>query len=171
MLEIVLPSSDGAPAVKLRFEHSLLSLSKWECFYEKAFFGREGKTPEETETYISHMLLTEDPPENYFDRLTREDFETIADYINSKQTATTFALEPNQRGTSELITNELIYFWLIQFSIPFHPVETWHLNRLMTLVKVAGIKQSKPKKMSKQELAEKYRSLNEQRREQSGSAG
>jgi hypothetical protein len=167
----MLQSTDDEPAAKLSFEHSLISLSKWEALHEKPFFGREAKTAEETESYICQMLLTENPPENFFHRLETEDFERIAAYINSKQTATTFGPEPNQRGTSEIITAELIYFWLIQFNIPFHPVETWHLNRLMTLVKVAGVKNSKPKKMSKQELAEQYRSLNEQRRRQSGSAG
>ena len=171
MLDIMLQATDDEPAVKLSFEHSLLSLSKWEAVYEKPFFGREPKTPEETMVYIEQMLLTENPPENFVERFSVENFNAVAAYINSNQTATTFGPEPQQRGTSEVITNELIYFWLIQFNIPFHPVETWHLNRLMTLVKVVGIKQSKPKKMSKQELAEKYRSLNEQRRQQSGSAG
>jgi hypothetical protein len=171
VLDIMLQATDSDPAVKLSFEHSLLSLSKWEAFYEKAFFGREAKSVEETEQYIRFMLLNDNHPENFFDRLSREDFEKISDYINSNQTATTFAAETQQRGPQELITNELIYYWLIQFNIPFHPVETWHLNRLMTLVKVVGVKQAKPKKMSKQELAEKYRTLNEQRRRESGTAG
>jgi hypothetical protein len=171
VLDIMLQPLDDEPVVKLSFEHSLLSLSKWEALHEKPFFGREPKTPEETMSYVRQMLLTDNAPDNFIDRLTADDYKSIADYINSNQTATTFAPEPQQRGSSELITNELIYFWLIQFNIPFHPVETWHLNRLMVLVKVVGIKQSKPKKMSKQELAEKYRSLNEQRRQQSGSAG
>lgn len=171
MLDIMLQATDGEPAVKLALEHSLLSLSKWEAVHEKAFFGREAKTEEETESYIRQMILTDNPPENFFDRFTREDFVTISNYINSSQTATTFAPESQQKGPQELITNELIYYWLIQFGIPFHPVETWHLNRLMTLVKVVGVKQSKPKKMSKQELAEKYRTLNEQRRRESGTNG
>jgi len=171
MLDIMLQPLDDEPVIKLSFEHSLLSLSKWEAIHRKPFFGREPKTPEETVSYIEQMVLNDNPPENFVDRLSVEDINTIAEYINSDQTATTFGPEPQQRGSSEVITNELIYYWLIQFNIPFHPVETWHLNRLMVLVKVVGIKQSKPKKMSKQELAEKYRSLNEQRRQQSGSAG
>lgn len=171
MLSITLSATDSDPAVELTLEHSLVALSKWEALHEKAFFGREPKTEEETESYIRQMVLTENPPEDFFSRLARSQFEEIAEYINSNQTATTFGPEPKQRGPQEVITNELIYFWLVQFNIPFHPVETWHLNRLMTLVKVAGIKQSKPKKMSKQELAEQYRSLNEQRRKQTGSAG
>jgi len=173
MLDITLSArgDDESSIVTLSFEHSLISLSKWEAFYEKAFFGREAKTVEETETYIRFMILSENPPEDFFERISVEDFGRIAEYINSRQTATTFGPEPQQKGPSELITSELIYWWLIQFNIPIHPVETWHLNRLMTLVKVAGVKSSKPKKMSKQELAEKYRQLNEQRKRESGTAG
>lgn len=171
MLDVILSATDDLPAVKLTFEHSLVSMSKWESLHEKAFFGREEKTAEETESYIRQMLLTEDPPGNFFSRLTRPQFERVAGYINSKQSATTFALEPDKKGSNELITAELIYYWLVQFQIPFHPTETWHLNRTMTLIKICGIKQSKPKKMSKQQLADQYRSMNEQRRQQLGTAG
>lgn len=171
MLEIVLSATDDEPAVKLSFEHSLISLSKWEAIHEKAFFGKDPKTPEETASYIHQMLLDDNPPEGYFDRFTESDFETIAAYINTTHTATTFGPEPPGRGSSEVITSELIYYWMIQFTIPFQPTETWHLNNLMTLIKVCGIKQSPPKKMNKQQLAEQYRSLNEQRRKQTGSAG
>lgn len=171
MLDIMLSATDDLPAVKLSFEHSLVSLSKWESIHEKAFYGREPKTEEETESYIRCMLLTEDPPANYFSRLSRPQFERIANYINSKQSATTFGPEPEKRGPSEITTSELIYYWMVQFNIPFEPSETWHINRLMTLIKIAGVKQSKPKKMNKQQLAEQYRSMNEQRRQQLGTAG
>lgn len=171
MLDIVLSATDDLPVVKLTFEHSLVSLSKWESLHEKAFYGREPKTEEDTESYIHCMLLTEDPPLNFFSRLHRTQLEKIAEYINSKQTATTFGLEAEEKGYKELVTAELIYYWMVQFRIPFTPAETWHINRLMTLIKVAGIKQSKPKKMNKQQLAEHYRNLNEQRRRETGSAG
>ena len=171
MLNIILSATDDYPAVKLSFEHSLVSLSKWESLHEKPFYGHEQKTKEETESYIRQMLLTEDPPENYFSRLVQTEFVAVADYINSKQTATTFGPEPERKGSSEVVTAELIYFWLTQFQIPFTPTENWHLNRTMTLIKIAGIKNSKPTKMSKQQQAEQYRALNEQRRKQTGSAG
>lgn len=171
MLDIFLSADGVQPAVKLSFEHSLLSISKWEQEHQKPFYGREPKTEEETESYVKYMLLTEDPPANFFSRLGEPEYKKIADYINSKATATTFGPEPEQKGRGETITAELVYYWLVQFNIPFHPTETWHINRLMTLVKIAGIKQSKPKKMSKQQLAEQYRALNEKRRRESGSAG
>ena len=171
MLNIVLSATDDLPAVKLSFEHSLVALSKWESIHEKPFFGREAKDLEETKSYITQMLLTEEYPVNFFDRFTEEQYHLIADYINSNQTATTFGMEMNEKPSNEVITSELIYYWLTQFQIPFWPTETWHINRLMTLVKVVGVKQAKPKKMNKQQMAEHYRKLNEQRKRESGSAG
>lgn len=171
MLDIILSADDVLPAVKLSLEHSLVSISKWESEHQKPFFGREAKTHEETESYIKFMLLTEDPPSNFFNRFTETQFQKIADYINSSQTATTFGFEPEQKGRGEVITSELVYFWLIQFQIPFHPTETWHINRTMTLIKIAGIKNSKPKKMSPQQRAEQFRAMNEKRRRETGSSG
>lgn len=171
MLKVFLSATDDLPAVRLTLEHSLLSMSKWESIHEKPFFGREAKTQEETVSYVTQMILEDDYPVDYFSRLTEAQFKQIAEYINAKRSATTFGPEPQQRGQAEAITSELIYYWLVQFNIPFHPTETWHLSRTMTLIKIAGIKQSKPKKMNRQQLAEHYRQLNEQRRRESGSAG
>lgn len=171
MLTIMLPADDTNEAVKLTLEHSLVSLSKWESIHEKAFFGQEAKTEEETLSYIQQMILSENPPEDLIDRLTVEDVDTISDYINSKHSATWFREEKETKSSSEVITSELIYYWMIQFQIPFKPVEEWHLNRLMTLIKIAGIKQSKPKRMSRQSLQEQYRRINAERREKFGTAG
>ena len=170
MLTIVLSATDEEEPVELCFEHSLISLSKWESKYKKAFFGKDEKTPEEGAAYIKCMLLTENVPDEFLNRLSSDDVIAITDYINDKQSATWFRDDPNQKNSNEIITSELIYYWLVQFNIPFE-VETWHLNRLMTLVKIAGIKQTKPKPMSKAQQAENYRRLNAQRRAASGSSG
>lgn len=171
MLDIFLSATDDLPAVKLTFEHSLLSLSKWESIHEKAFYGREQKTEEETLSYVKCMLLTEDPPLNFLNRFEREHYKQIVEYIDSKQSATSFGIDPEKKGASEVVTSELIYYWLVQFQIPFHPTETWHMSRIMNLIRIAGIKQSKPKKMSKQALAEQYRAMNEQRKQELGTSG
>lgn len=173
MLDIMLPGSDTLPTVKLSFEHSLVSVSKWEAKVRRPFFGHEEKTVEDTELYYKCMLLTEDPPANFYERLVgTQQFQDIADYINSDQHGTIFRAEQAPpKSKQEIVSAELIYYWLIQFQIPFQPVESWHLSKLMALVKVAGLKQSKPKKMSTQERAAQMRALNEQRRRESGSAG
>jgi septum formation topological specificity factor MinE len=170
MLTINLSATDDFDAVELSFEHSLVSLSKWESLTKKAFFSKEEKTSKETASYIECMLLTDDVPSDFLNRLSKEDVAVITSYINDKQSATWFREESNQKKSSEVITSELIYYWLVQFNIPFE-VERWHLNRLMTLVKIAGIKQTKPKAMSKAEQANEYRRLNAERRAASGSSG
>lgn len=173
MLDIMLPGSDTLPTVKLSFEHSLVSVSKWEAKVRRPFFGHEEKTVEDTELYYKCMLLTEDPPANFYERLVgTPQFQEIANYINSDQHGTLFRAESAPpKSKQEIVSAELIYYWLVQFQIPFQPTESWHLSKLMALVKVAGLKQSKPKKMSTQERAQQMRALNEQRRRETGSAG
>lgn len=173
MLRVTLPGSDTLPTVVLDFEHSLVSVSKWEAAAKRPFFGHEEKTVEDTELYYRCMLLTEDAPTNFYSRIVGTPvFEEIAEYINSNQHGTLFREEAvPPKSKQEIVSSELIYYWLVQFQIPFQPVESWHLSKLMALVKVAGLKQSKPKKMSPQERAQQMRALNEQRRRETGSTG
>ena len=154
---------------RVDMEHSLLALSEWEARHEKAFMTDTPKTIEESNDYILCMIIG-DPPDNFFERLTNDQINQINEYMQSKQSATWFTETQNNKKSSEVTTSELIYYWLVQFRIPFE-VETWHLNRLLTLIQIAGIKQTPPKKMSKQAQMEEYRRLNAQRRQQSGSAG
>lgn len=169
MLTLMLPPTEIFPEAKIHLEHSLVSLAKWEALHEKVFFSREEKSIGETHSYVRQMLLVEEPPE-FEARLSHEHLLALQNYINSSQSATTFR-QMNERPSNEVITNELIYFWLVQFRIPFDPVETWHLNRLMTLVKICGIKQAKPKKMSQQERAAEMQRLNAERKRQLNSSG
>jgi hypothetical protein len=172
MLAITVPTS-GVSETEIQLEHSLVSLSKWEALHEKPFYGKEDKTPEETRSYVEQMIVAPSPPpEGILDRLTREQWNQITEYINSKQTATYFTeREGPKRGQPEALTSELIYYWMISFEIPFDPCENWHLNRLMTLIRIAGIKKAPPKKMSRAQIAEQQRALNAQRREQLGTTG
>lgn len=151
--------------VVLHLEHSLLSLSKWESKYQKPFLGKSEKTNEEIFGYIESMVLESDElTAELFTRLTREHLKTITDYIESKESATTFGSMPERRGAGEVITSELIYYWMVAYQIPFHPAETWHLNRLFSLVRICNMKNQPQKKMSRNELAQKNRELNAQRR-------
>lgn len=171
MLTILLSKTDDFEAVELILEHSLVSLSKWESIQEKPFFGREGMQEEETINYIEQMMQHDPPEGDWASRLTQKQYTQISEYINSRQSATWFREDPNRPGPKEIVTAELIYYWMISFQIPFDPCENWHLNRLMTLIKICGIKQTKPKKMSRQAQAEEYRRLNAQRRQQFGTTG
>ena len=156
--------------VVLELEHSLVSLSKWESEFEKAFLGPAEKTSEEVIGYVKAMTLTPDVPSEVFSRLTAQNFNDVNSYIESKQSATTFGVMPETKGKGEIVTGELIYYWLVAFQIPFE-CEEWHLNRLFSLIRICNIKSGKQKKMSKTQIAQRNRELNAQRREQLGTAG
>ena len=150
------------PSVELLFEHSLLSVSKWESIHEKAFLGRQEKTREEIFSYIKCMCLTPDVPEKVFARLNSAEYTKIQNYISSKQSATHFTELQNGPNSRETITSELIYYWMTSFQIPFE-CENWNLNRLMTLIRICGIKSTPPKKMSRSATLARNRSINNQR--------
>jgi hypothetical protein len=154
----------------LELEHSLVSLSKWESKFQKPFLSDDGKSGDELIWYVRFMMLSDfvDPTKEI--QLSQENLDTINSYIDSPQSATTFGLMPETKGRGETITSELIYYWLVAFNIPFE-VETWHLNRLFSLIKICNIKNSKPTKMSRRAIAERNRQLNAERREKYGTTG
>ena len=155
----------------LELEHSLVSLSKWESKFEKPFLGKSEKTTDEVLDYIRCMVVTPNPPEEFLDKLSKENLEEVNVYIDRKMTATWFSEAPGAPKTSrEVITSELVYYWMTVFHIPFE-CETWHLNRLFTLIRICNLKQEKPKKMSRAEVAARNRELNAQRKAQLGTKG
>lgn len=169
MLTIVLPETDLVKEAEVNLEHSLLSLSKWEARTEKPFFSKDDKTPEETLDYMEEMVMG-DPPEKFRARITNEHVKQVNEYLNSKQTATWFRNDESDKGPKETVTAELIYFWMLQFKIPFS-CETWHVNRLMTLIRICSIKAAPPKKMSAQAQMDEMKRLNAERRAKLGSSG
>ena len=170
MLHLHLSATDDFPAVELTFEHSLVSLSKWEAKYEKAYHNKEGMSKEELLSYFEMMLICPPPHERWFSRLGEEHFVKLIEYIGSKQSGTWFRDDPNEKKSSEIVTSELIYYWMVSFRIPFE-AENWHLNRLMNLIKICGIKQTRPKKMSRADQAAEMRRLNAERRAALGTTG
>jgi hypothetical protein len=154
---------------ELEMEHSLVSLSKWESFFEKSFMDTEQKTQEEIFWYVKAMTLTQNVPPDVFDKLSDENVNTINDYVSAKMTATTFR-EAKPGRNLETVTAELIYYWMIALNIPFE-CQFWHLNRLLTLVRVCNVKNTPPKKLSAAEATAQRRAENERRRAELGSRG
>lgn len=153
----------------LQLEHSLISLSKWESKWCKPFLSNDKKTTEEVVDYIKFMTLNSVDPEIY-NRLSTENFEQIDKYINAPMTATTFSENSHGKANREVITSELIYYWMVALNIPFE-CQKWHLNRLLTLVRVCNIKNQPPKKKNRRETASNYAALNAARRKQMNSKG
>lgn len=158
--------------VVLELEHSLVSLSKWESKFRKPFLGPKEKTTEEVFGYIEAMVTSPNFSPEVLGRLSNSNLSDIQEYISSTESATTFGEGPPSRNKpkQEIITSELIYYWMVSYTIPFE-CETWHLSRLFSLIQICNIKNSKPTKMSKSEIASRNRALNAQRKAKLGTSG
>lgn len=154
----------------LQLEHSLVSLSKWESKWCKAFLGRTAKTDEEILDYVKCMTITQNVNPDIYKYLTEDNFRQINKYIEAPMTATTFTEDKNSKGSREVVTSELIYFWMISLNIPFE-CQKWHLNRLLTLIRVCNVKNAPPKRRSKRDVASQYAALNAARRRQLNTKG
>lgn len=154
----------------LKLEHSLVSLSKWESKWCKPFFSKQGKTAEETIDYIRCMTLTQNVDPAVYSFLTDENIREVNAYIEAPMTATRFTNNRAGKLNSEQITAELVYYWMITLNIPFE-CQKWHLNRLLTLVRVCDVKNAKPRKMSRGEIMRRNAALNAERRKRLNSKG
>lgn len=154
----------------LQLEHSLVSLSKWESKWQKPFFSKKEMSAEETLDYIKCMTLNKNVDPDVYDRLTRENVKAVMDYIGDPMTATTFGKDDKGPNNREIITSELIYYWMIASNIPFE-CQKWHLNRLITLIRVCSVKNTPPKKRSKRDIMSRNAALNAARRKQMNTKG
>lgn len=155
----------------LQLEHSLVSLSKWESKWCKSFMSSKDKTDEETMDYIRCMTVTKNVDPNVYLGLNVENIKQINQYIEAPMTATWFS-EREKKGklNNETITAELIYYWMIALQIPVE-FEKWHLNRLITLIRVCNLKNQPPKKRAKNDIIRDYAALNAARKKQLNTKG
>lgn len=154
----------------LQLEHSLVSLSKWESKWHKPFITQDSKTVEETIDYIRCMTITQNVNPNVYKALSDDIIREVVEYIEDPMTATTINEHKKPGGRPEVPTAEVIYYWMIALNIPFE-CQKWHLNRLMTLIRVCNIKQDGDKKMSKRETMMSNAAINAARRKRFNSKG
>ena len=169
MLKIIVPAAEYFDEINeefiykkeqvLQLEHSLVSLSKWESKWNKAFLGKQEKTEEEILDYVRCMTLTQNVDPEVYSRLSAENYAAINQYIEAPMTATRFYEDKTQKGNKDTVTSELIYYWMIAYNIPVE-FQKWHLNRLLTLIRVCNVKNSPPKKRSKREMYQRNAALN-----------
>ena len=179
MITITIPGTEQWDPLKNEFletktitvslEHSLISISKWESMTHKPFLVKTPKTMEEILLYIRCMCLTPGVDPLVFNGLTQKNIEEISAYIEDPMTATTI-IDRSGKANREIMTAEVIYYQMIALGIPFE-CQKWHINRLLTLIRVCDIKSSPGKKMSRKDLAAQNTALNAARRAKSGSKG
>lgn len=180
MLHITIPAVEQWDEVKQEFvytkdqtlslEHSLVSLSKWESKWCKAFLTKQEKNFEETLDYIKFMTITQNVDPKVYNYLTNENIDEVNRYIEAPMTATYFSEDKTSKISREQVTAELIYYWMISLNIPFE-CQKWHLNRLLTLIKVCNIKNTPPKKRSRKDIMSSNAALNAARKKQLNTRG
>lgn len=180
MLRITIPDKELWDEIKEEFvykkgqtiqlEHSLVSLSKWESKYCRPFLVKQDKTYDETVDYIKFMTITQNVAPEVYKNLTDKNIEDIKKYIEAPMTATHFSDETNKKTSREQITAELVYYWMVALNIPFE-CQKWHLNRLLTLIRVCNIKNTPPKKRSKKDIMRRNSAMNAARRKRYNTRG
>lgn len=180
MLELIIPSMEEynaktnefilIPEQHLRLEHSLMSLSAWESAWKIPFLTNQPKTNEQTLDYIRCMTVNRNVDSRIYSVLPSWAIQQIGDYISATMTATTFKKDPTQRPNREIITAEIIYYWMINLNIPFE-CEKWHLDKLLTLIKVCNLKNQPTKNVPRRDVLARNRALNEARRKKFHTSG
>lgn len=180
MLEITIPKGEAyneatgefiyTKEQTLKLEHSLVSISKWESKWHKPFLTKQPKTREEEIDYFKTMTLTQNVDPVVYEFITKDIAGNINNYIDNPMTATTFSKRETGGGNGEQVTSELIYYWMVSLNIPFE-CQKWHLNRLLTLIRVCNVKNQLPKKMSKSELMSRNAAINAARRRKHNTKG
>lgn len=180
MLTITIPKSEAYDEVNetfiykdeqvLQIEHSLISLTKWEIEYKKPFISKNLLSQKETEDYIRFMTITQNVDPEVYTRIPESVRKQIETYMDNPMTATTFSDKGIANTQREIITSELIYYWMTALNIPFS-CEKWHLNRLFTLIRVCNAKNAPSKKMPLKDIARRNTDLNNARRAALNSKG
>lgn len=154
----------------MNLEHSLVSISKWESKWKKPFISKDKKTMEESIDYVRCMTVNPNVDPLIYENLTPSVFKKIEEYIDDPMTATWISSNEPKGYSRQIITSELIYYWMVAYQIPFE-CQKWHLNRLLMLIQVCDEKNKPPKKMNRNQILSRNAALNAARRAKMHSKG
>ena len=147
---------------KLVLEHSLISISKWEAKHHKMYLETKDKTGLELLDYIKCMTINGDVPDVVYYALSEQNFNDILTYMEDPMTASS-VYNPPRKNHQERVSSELIYYWMIQYGIPFE-CEKWHINRLLMLINICSRKSSTLSKADKQAMDQRRAAINAERK-------
>ena len=180
MLQVIIPENElfdpttntffSVKEQKLNLEHSLVSISKWESKWKKPFISKDPKTYEESVDYIRCMTINQNVDPMVYYNIPNNVYDQIQEYIDDPMTATWIKSDPNRPPSRQIITSELIYYWMVSYNIPME-CQKWHLNRLLMLIQVCDEKNKPQKKMTRTETFSRNKALNAARRAKMHSKG
>lgn len=171
---IIIPEMRLKP-MKLKLEHSLMSIRIWEAEHETPFSEIEKMTPEELIGYIKCMTINRQEDDSVYDQLTAKDLERVSNYIARQNSAWEIRRSKDKKpGRKRKNTVEGIYFTMIQLGIPIDPCEQWHLGSLLALIDYFDSKgggNSGGKKKTWGEMQAQFLRMNEANRKKYHSRG
>ncbi len=180
MLEITVPENEfyhpgknmfiTIPSCTLSLEHSLISVAKWESKWHVPYLNAQKRTAAQELDYVRCMVIGIIKNDYVFSALSPENVTQIQNYIDDTMTATTFSKTTPQSKNRQIVTAEVLYARMFANNIPME-CQKWHLNRLLTLIRVCDTTNSPPTKMSKKQTAARYAEQNALRRAQHNSKG
>lgn len=167
MLELKVFNGESYETIK--FEHSLLSISKWESRTKKPFLTLEPKTAVDSIDYFKDMVVGDSDLDLVL-KLMPEQLEQLSEYINESQTASSVPNEQKTVGQQETVTSELIYYWMTALQIDWR-AEAWPLSRLMMLIEITNYKNQPEKERSRADMLARWRQENTKRKEKYNTNG
>ena len=83
------------------------------------YLSRKPKTREERIDYVRCMTLTQNVDPDVYTAITPQMLKMVDAYIDDSMTATTFVKGRKGRSANEVVTAEIIYYWMLSNQIPF----------------------------------------------------
>lgn len=153
----------------ITLEHSLVAIRDWEAIHHTNFIGNKNITSEQLIDYIKCMCVQNPEDAEKINYITSSQMDEIAAYMEDTMTAQKFRTKGKQNR--DIITAEKIYGWMIMNQMPIAEFEHWHINRLLTLLRVCANNNTPAKQMSQKEIMAENARINAMNRAKFKSKG